>query len=87
MARKSATVIPTKPATKQATVIRLLRREDGATLAELVKATDWLPHTARAALTGLRKKGHIISKDKRGTETCYRIVAGPEEHGLQSPTR
>ena len=40
--------------TKQARVIALLERETGATLAKLVAATSWLPHTTRAALTGLR---------------------------------
>ncbi len=62
--------------TKSAAVIALLERESGATLAELVAATGWLPHTTRAALTGLRKKGHVIERSKRGEETCYRIVAG-----------
>jgi hypothetical protein len=38
-------------------------------------ATGWLPHTTRAALTGLRKKGHVIEKTKRDDATCYRIEA------------
>ena len=59
---------------KIASVIALLERPEGATLAELVKATGWLPHTTRAALTGLKKKGHVITKDKRGDATCYRSV-------------
>ena len=59
---------------KIATVIGLLAREQGATLAEMVEATGWLPHTTRAALTGLKKKGHTLTKDKRGDVTCYRIV-------------
>lgn len=60
--------------TKAALVLELLRRKQGATLAELVEATGWLPHTARAGLTGLRKKGHVIDKTKRGDTTCYRIA-------------
>jgi hypothetical protein len=60
---------------KISTVLSLLRREGGATLDEMVAATDWLPHTTRAALTGLRKKGHSIAKGKRGDTTCYRIAA------------
>lgn len=59
---------------KIAGVLALLKREQGATLAELAEATSWLPHTTRAALTGLRKKGHILAKDKRGDVTCYRIA-------------
>ena len=53
---------PTSPrgGTKIAQVIELLQRGDGATLAELVAATGWLPHTTRAALTGLRKRGYAL---------------------------
>ncbi len=70
---------PTEPEprreTKSTLVLDLLRREQGATLDELVGATGWLPHTTRAALTGLRKKGHEIAKLKRDGATCYRIEA------------
>jgi hypothetical protein len=62
------------PLTKIGLVLALLRRDDGATLAELVEATGWLPHTTRAALTGLRKKGHALAKSQRNDATCYRIV-------------
>lgn len=64
----------TRAATKIASVIALLQSEQGATLAEMVKATGWLPHTTRAALTGLKKKGHTLSKNKRDDMTCYRIA-------------
>jgi len=59
---------------KSAAVVALLQREGGATLPELIATTGWLPHTTRAALTGLRKKGHAIERGKRGEETCYRIA-------------
>ncbi len=71
---KTAPAIKPERQTKTATVIALLRRDEGATLAELVAATGWLPHTTRAALTGLKKKGHVIDKTKRDDATCYRIV-------------
>ena len=60
--------------TKTALVLEMLRRESGATLDELISATSWLPHTTRAALTGLRKKGHAIDKRKRGEVTCYHLA-------------
>ncbi len=60
--------------TKSELVLSLLQRSEGATLAELVEATGWLPHTTRAALTGVRKKGHAVEKSKRGEVTCYRII-------------
>jgi len=69
-------VQPAAPATSKITaVLDLLSRTDGATLDEMVAATGWLPHTTRAALTGLRKKGHAIARDKRGEATCYHIAA------------
>jgi hypothetical protein len=60
---------------KTAAVIALLQRDGGASSAELIAETGWLPHTTRAALTGLRKKGHVIERSKRGDDTCYRIAA------------
>lgn len=65
---------PAKPPTKITQVVELLRRDAGATLVELTDATGWLPHTTRAALTGLRKKGHAIMKDNRNKVTFYRIA-------------
>ena len=62
-----------RPASKTANVLALLARADGATLAELVAATGWLPHTTRAALTGLRKKGHAVVRGQRNGATCYRV--------------
>ena len=64
-----------RPGTKQALIAGLMAREHGATLEELIAATGWLPHTTRAALTGLRRKGCTLDKNSRedGT-TAYRIV-------------
>jgi hypothetical protein len=66
---------PTKPVSKISLVADLLRRKGGATLAELIAATGWLPHTTRAALTGLRKKGHGIERGTRAGVTTYTIAA------------
>ena len=65
-----------QPTSKIAQVVALFKREEGATLAEMVAATGWQPHTTRAALTGLKKKAHAIERTKRGDVTCYRISAG-----------
>lgn len=43
-------------------VVILLKRKEGATLDQLVKATGWQKHTVRASLTGLKKKGHAIQR-------------------------
>jgi len=64
-----------KTPTKIATVLALMARPDGASVAELIEATGWLPHTMRAAVTGLRKKGHAVERVKRDGVTSYRIAA------------
>ena len=67
-----------RPGSKLAEVIALLDRDAGASIAELIAATGWLPHTTRAALTGLRKRGYTITR--QGAEegaSVYRIVASP----------
>jgi Protein of unknown function (DUF3489) len=83
--RRAAKAAPhrNRGGTKQAHVIALLERDTGATLDELVAATGWLPHTTRAALTGLRHKGFGLGKSKRenGT-TAYRISSSPAASGL-----
>lgn len=68
-----------KRQTKTAEVLAMLTRPDGATLDQLVAATGWLPHTARAALTGLKKKGWVISSDKpAGGVRTYRVATVAE---------
>ncbi|EDL49296.1 DUF3489 domain-containing protein [Erythrobacter sp. SD-21] len=72
MTKQTDTAAAPKRETKIDEVIALLKRKQGATLDDMVKATGWLPHTARAAMTGLKKKGHTIERDKRGEVSCYR---------------
>jgi hypothetical protein len=66
---------PAAASSKRQLICGLLEREAGASLEELIAATGWLPHSTRAALTGLRKKGHAIEKSKRGDITCYIVAA------------
>ena len=60
--------------TKQAQLVDLLSGTPGRSVAALGEALGWLPHTVRAALTGLRQKGFVLckGKDETGT-TVYRI--------------
>ena len=67
--------MPAKP-TKIETILKLLRRPNGASIAQLQKATGWKPHSVRAALTGLRKKGHNIERDKDAKGVTRYRVAG-----------
>jgi len=63
--------------TKIAGVIALLQRDQGAKLDELIAATGWLPHTARAALTGLRHRGYDVrlERGEKGCASVYRAFA------------
>ena len=65
---------PAKPPSKQQLAI-LLVQDEGATLDQMIAATGWLPHTTRAALTGLKKKGYALSSNKVDGVRTYRAVA------------
>lgn len=60
--------------TKLDLIVGELNRPEGASLAELVAATGWQPHSVRGALAGsIRKKGHVIVSEKIDGERRYRI--------------
>jgi len=50
--------------TKLAQAIEMLQANEGATIDELSEAMGWLPHTTRAVLTGLRKRGYALTLDR-----------------------
>lgn len=64
--------------TKGAALAALLARPGGAAMDELTAALGWLPHTVRAAMTGLRRKGLDVQRvpAAEGRPATYRIV-GP----------
>lgn len=65
-----------RPGTKKALLVDLLRRPEGATIAEIQQATGWQPHTARAAITGLKKKNFAVtSAPRRDGTRAYRLTA------------
>ena len=76
---------PRKPreATKLQQVLALLRRPEGATIAQIAEATGWQPHTVRGFLAGLKKRHGIavevlervrqVGPDKQGSKGSYSI--------------
>lgn len=66
--------VPSKPQQ----ILDLLNRDCGASLVELATLANWLPHSTRAYLTGLRKKGHVIDSDKVDGVRRYRLSSSPE---------
>jgi hypothetical protein len=79
---------PRKPreGTKQEQVLAMLRRPEGATVAQIAEGTGWSNNTVRGFLAGLKKKGHAVEvlerirqvgpnkEGARGSFTIYRIA-------------
>jgi hypothetical protein len=79
---------PRKPreGTKQEAVLALLRRPEGATVAQVAEATGWAQHTVRGFFAGLKKKGIAVTvlervrqvgpnkEGARGSYTVYTIA-------------
>ena len=80
---------PRKPreGTKQEQVLTMLRRPEGATVAQIAEATGWAQHTVRGFFAGLKKKGHAVEvlerirqvgpnrEGARGSYTVYHLPA------------
>lgn len=65
---------PAKSASKLDTLEKLLRRKNGATIAEMAKATGWQQHSVRGALAGaMKKRGLTIVSHKVEDTRRYRI--------------
>lgn len=65
---------PPKIESKSASVIKLLTRARGATMDEIMTATKWQAHSVRAFLSGLRKKGNLLTKEQRKSgHLAYRM--------------
>ncbi len=89
MTRAAVDAIDTQPAqvdgkprsrdnSKQAQVIAMLKRPEGATIAQICAATGWQAHTVRGTFAGAFKKKlglTITSSKESGTERIYKIVA------------
>jgi hypothetical protein len=62
---------------KRNLVVAMMQRHRGATIDDLMSATGWLPHTTRAALSGLRKKGFAIirSRESNDQNSVYKIAS------------
>lgn len=72
-AKKPAKIKPKQ--TRETQLRRLLARKSGATIAQIRNALGWQPHTARAAISRLRKAGTAVERQDSDKGSVYRIVA------------
>jgi hypothetical protein len=67
----------TRADSKQAKLIEMLKRREGATIEEIAKAFDWQPHTVRGAIAGALKKKlglNVVSEKNENRGRIYRIA-------------
>jgi len=71
--------IATNRQSKAEKVVALLRRDGGATLEEMMKATGWQKHSVRGFIAGALKRRHGLAAFSEKTETgrIYRVPAEP----------
>ena len=84
--REAGALRKPREGTKQEQVVAMLRRPEGATVAQIAEATGWAQHTVRGFFAGLKKKGHAVEvmervrqvgpnkEGARGSFTIYRIA-------------
>jgi hypothetical protein len=67
---------PSRSDSKQALVLAMLHRKQGATIATIMKATGWQPHSVRGFLAGVvrTKLGLTLLRDDRRSLQAYSLI-------------
>jgi hypothetical protein len=71
--RKVATASGGGPKTKLSQLEGMLRRKEGATIAQIATTLDWLPHSVRGAISGSLKKKQGLTIASEKTEEGHHV--------------
>lgn len=77
--KRRAAKAPEVPKTKQAQLVALMLRRQGATIGEMASATGWQPHSVRGAISGTLKKKlglAVVTETVAGRGRIYRLQTG-----------
>ncbi|PJK28012.1 DUF3489 domain-containing protein [Minwuia thermotolerans] len=73
-----------RPGTRQAQLLDLLQRDEGADIDEMVQLTGWQAHSVRAVLTGFRKRGIEVTRTKEVNGVSVYRAALPASAGAMA---
>ena len=83
--RKAPPPSAAAPKTKLGQLEGMLRRNEGATIAQIATALDWQPHTVRGAISGSLKKLGTWGVSLESDAICGTMEASPEGQSEHHP--